>query len=117
MSALAEFQKTILGACVALNKEQGDGPILTGETDLDITKTELLERIRKNKNGEGYVDALQGESQILVRQGLFEGCVDYDKHDYYFKIPNWDQFISAIDAFYVACYAPGCDDEDEECEP
>ena len=118
MSGLLDLQMTLLSACVEQNKECGDGPILTGEKNLDITKAELLERVHKNKNGDGYVDVLEYEHPILVRQGLFEGRFDREKLNIYFKIPDWDAFISAVNAFYIACYAPGCDDEseDEDCE-
>lgn len=113
MGGLVDFQRTILGMCVDQNKAD-NSPILTGERNLDITKAELLERIRKNKDGEGYIDALQGESAILARQGLFVGRYDYDKNDYYFKVPDWDAFISAVKSFYDVCYAPGCHDIEEE---
>jgi hypothetical protein len=107
MSDLQSVQRKALEICIDANKQEKSS-MLTGEKDLDITKEELIKRVLKIN--EGYLEVMEKEASILVRQGLFVGRIEKD--GIYFKIPDWDAFISAVNAFYVACYAPGCDEED-----
>jgi hypothetical protein len=105
-----DIVKKTLTTIVALNKDLGIG--LTGEKNLTISKDELIERVEKINPG--YLEVMEMEANILVRQGLFRG---YFKSgdvcgDIVFDIPDWDKFISSVDAFYKVCYAPGSEDED-----
>ena len=105
--SLENFQSNVLTKLVKLNKDEGN--LVNNESNLSLTKDELKAKL-ENINPT-YLEVLQEESRIFVRQGLFEGHLN-DTGDTIFDIPDWDKFISAVDAFYVACYAP----ENEEVE-
>lgn len=107
--SLLDFQKAMHDGLVELNKQTGD-IILTGEKNLDISKEELTERIMKNVHGNDYLDVLEYENSILERQGLIKGRIDLETFKCYFNIPDWDKFISAVNAFYVS-YQP-CENEE-----
>lgn len=105
--SLEDLQREVLNEIVKLNETEAGartGPTLTGEKALCITKEELIRKVLENSHGEAYLEVLDAESQLLVRQGLFRGYIEGD--EIMFDIPNWDQFISAVNCFYVACYAP-----------
>jgi hypothetical protein len=61
-----------------------------------------MEKVRQNTAGETYLKVITGESRILEGQGLIEGRIEDD--GIYFKIPDWDAFISAVNAFYEVCW-------------
>jgi len=93
------IQENILKGLVNLNKSDSD-VILTREKNLTLKKDELLNKILENKNGEGYIDVLEYENQILERQGLIRGYID--NGEVLFDIADYDMFISAVNAFYVS---------------
>lgn len=99
--SLENFQSNVLTNLVKLNKDEGK--LVTSESNLSLTKDELKAKL-KNINP-SYLEVLQEESRILARQGLLEGHLN-DTGDIIFNIPDWDKFISAVNAFYVVCYAP-----------
>jgi len=101
------YLDNILDFLVSESKNENN-PILTGEKNLKITKSGLIDRILANKRGEGYIDVLECENSILERQGLIRGY--FEDGDVYFDIPNYDRFISAVNAFYVSYQ----DEEGEE---
>jgi hypothetical protein len=110
MGHIHKLQEQILEKIVKLNENELHG--LTGEKDLTISKNELTRRI--NKINSGYLEVIEMESKIFIRQGLFNGYLkDGDAcGEILFDIPDWDQFISAVDAFYKVCYAPGSEGEE-----
>ena len=100
---LSELKSSLLDLTTEENKN-GRSPILTGETNLKIKKEDLIEKVRQNEHGEGYLEVMTTESGILAGQGLFNGYIENGK--IYFDIPDYDRFISAVNAFYEVCYAP-----------
>lgn len=100
---LSDFRERALKAIIDANKDSPDGPILTGEKDLYIAKAELIERIQKNRYGDEYFDVIESEKDLLIGQGLLDGTIDTEG-SIFFRIPDWDAFISAVNAFYVTCY-------------
>jgi hypothetical protein len=105
-----DIVKKTLTTIVDLNKGVNIG--LTGEKNLTISKEELIERVKKINSG--YLEVMEMEAKILIRQGLFNGYLKGGdaSGEILFDIPDWDKFISAVDAFYKVCYAPGSEDED-----
>lgn len=103
---LRQFKSDLLDATTSENRENNN-PILTGEKNLKLKKEELIEKVKKNEHGEGYLEVMTTEAHILAGQGLFNGYVEDD--GIYFDIPDYDRFISAVNAFYEVCYA-----EDDE---
>lgn len=92
--------------------ETCEGKGLTGEKNLTISKKELVKRV-ENINPD-YLEVMEKEANIFVRQGLFKGYfADGDiLGDILFDIPDWDKFISAVDAFYKVCYTPESGEEE-----
>jgi hypothetical protein len=89
--------------------KKAEGLTLTGEKNLTITKEELIKRA--SEINPGYLEVMETEAQIFVRQGLFTD--HFKNREIYFDIPDWDRFISAVDAFYNVCYAPSGEEEDD----
>lgn len=106
---LDQFKSTLLDLTTQENRAT-NSIILTGEKNLKIKKEDLIEKVKQNNNGEGYLEVMSTESNTLVGQGLFNGY--FEDGDIYFDIPDYDRFISAVNAFYEVCYAP-CDEDDE----
>lgn len=73
----------------------------TGEKNLTLEKSDLINKIKLNKYGANYLDVLDNESAIFVRQGLFKGYYD-DDFKIKFDIPDYDLLLTAIHAFYVS---------------
>jgi hypothetical protein len=113
MMSLSDYQRKILGVTIEHDKNSNDGPILTGEKNLDISKEDLMEKVKENVHGKDYLDVMETESNILVRQGLFKGRIDPKLGAIMFEIPDWDMFITAVHAFYKVCW---CEDEREDGE-
>jgi len=103
-----QFTNSITKKLIEIHKEE-QRDFLTGEKDLLVPKNEFIDKIMKYENGESYLEVISMENSIFERQGLVHGFSD-ENWDTYFKIPNWDNFMSGVYAFYIACYA----DEDEE---
>lgn len=99
--------KTLL-SLVQLNEQK---VILTDEKNLLLQKDELYKKV--NSINPDYIEVMETESNIFERQGLFK--VHYNEsRQIVFEIPDWDMFISAVDAFYRVCYAPESEEEEEE---
>lgn len=90
-----DLQMAILKNVVNNNQKEGF-TALTGEKGAVISKEDLIKRIKEINPA--YVEVMETEFNILVRQGLIEEV------KVMFRIPNWDNFISSIDAFYEVCY-------------
>lgn len=100
MSTIKDFREQIASNLVGINKELKQD-FLTGEVNLELTKEELTNKILKLKNGKSYLGVLEHEHNILERQGVIKG--EIINGEVMFSIPNWDSFISRVDAFHVAC--------------
>jgi len=79
----------------------------SGEKNLLLDKCQLINKVKAINPK--YIEVMETEAKIFVRQGLFRGYIDDNK--IMFEIPDWDKFISAINAFYEVCYE-GEDDDD-----
>ena len=82
----------------------------THEKNLLLSKCELINKVKAINPD--YIEVMETEAKIFVRQGLFRGYIEGNK--IMFEIPDWDKFISAINSFYEVCYKPyeGEDDDD-----
>lgn len=85
---------------VRISKELKED-FITGETNLKLTKEELERKMLKLKNGKSYLGVLQWEHNILERQGVVKGAIV--DGEVMFDIPDWDNFISRVNAFHEAC--------------
>lgn len=74
---------------------------ITGEKDLVLSKEDLLLKIIKYKDGKSYLNVLEAEHNILEGQQAIKWLEI--KGRLYFKIPDWDRFMSKVNAFHVAC--------------
>ena len=83
-------------------------PILTGEENLTLEKQELINKVFENEHAKGYMEVIETEASLLVGQGLFKGY--FKDGAVWFDIPDYDRFISAVEAFYTTCYAEGCEE-------
>ncbi|MEI6296222.1 MAG: hypothetical protein WCO84_01070 [bacterium] len=99
MNKISELQTKILDKLTESTEK--DNTELTGETSLILRQGELIERLAKINPK--YLEVVKYESKILVRQGLFDEAFDV-QYGLIFSIPNWDRFITAINAFYETCY-------------
>lgn len=105
---LESIKSKALSALVENNKSE-DNKMLTGEKDLLIPKEQLIEKVKAINPA--YLEVMEMEAKIFIGQGLFRGFFNIDGN-IYFSIPDWDKFISAVDAFYVACYVPESEGEE-----
>lgn len=74
---------------------------LTGEKNLILSKSELKEKLLKLENGKSYLGVLKLEHKLLEGQGVING--EFKDGKVIFTIPDWDSFISRVNAFHVAC--------------
>lgn len=100
MSAIKNVIETTANNLVSLNKASKES-FLTGETNLVLTSDELEERLLSLKNGKSYLGVWLIEGTILRSQGVIKTKILADKT--IFIIPDWDNFISRVNAFHVAC--------------
>jgi hypothetical protein len=107
LGTVQDLQQLLLTNVVEIRKSKGS--LLTGEKKLTIAKNELINRVKEINPG--YLEVMEVEANIFVRQDLFKGYLK--DGDIYFDIPDWDRFISAVGAFYNVCYAPNCDNEED----
>lgn len=105
--SLESLREKTLSGLVELNKDESIG--LTGEKNLEIFEDEFEAKVKKINPG--YLEVLATESAIFVGQGLIKGRRDASK--IILEIPDWDKFISAVNAFYIACYAPQSEEDEE----
>lgn len=106
--SLQKLKDETLSCLVRLNEQEA---MLTGEKNLLLQKDELIKKVKSiNPN---YIEVIETESNIFERQGLFTRYCN-ESRQIVFEIPDWDMFISAVDAFYTVCYAPESEEEEEE---
>lgn len=85
---------------VELNREESK-EFITGEKNLMLTPYELKEKLLQYENGRSYYEICIIEGTILRAQGAFS--TKATPEGIAIVIPDWDSFISKVNAFHVAC--------------
>jgi len=97
-------QRDMLRLLTSVHRAEGSAkPILTGETNLTLTKQALIDKVLENEDGQAYLNVMMLEAPILIRQQLFVGYIEDGQ--VLFDIPDWDMFIMSVDVFNVS-YKP-----------
>lgn len=94
------FLEQIAGNLVEVNRDTKEN-FLTGEKNLILSKLELKDKLLKFENGKSYLGVLKLEHELLEGQGAINE--EFKDGKVIFTIPDWDSFISRVNAFHVAC--------------
>lgn len=96
----SKFIEQVANNLVELNKTAKES-FLTGEKNLVLSEPKLVDKLLQIENGKSYLGVLANEYRILEGQGAIKAEIKNDKA--IFNIPDWDSFISKVNAFHVAC--------------
>lgn len=94
------YLDNIADRLVEISKDENKDYI-TGEKDLTLSKEDLLLKMIKYENGKSFINVLEVEHNILEGQQAIKWLEIKGK--LYFRIPDWDRFMSKVNAFHVAC--------------
>lgn len=95
-----EFTEKVANELTEINKEIKED-FITGEKNLLLSRKELKDKLLKLKDGKSYIGVLAAEHRILEGQGAIS--LKFTEDEVLFYIPDWDSFISRVNAFHVAC--------------